>query len=832
MEYQEAADFLFGLRRFQVDPGTESVRALLDHVDVSPSEIRFVQIAGSNGKGSVARMTESILRAADHSVGLYTSPHFEDVRERIRVDGRKIPEAVFCEFLAVAKPFLTDRAAAGDPLTFFEVVTAMGLWQFDRADVDVAVLEVGMGGELDATSVVSPDAAAVTNVALEHTDVLGDTIEEIARKKASIAPDGTPLVTGATEEALDAVRAHADDVVTVGYETNSDSGTTDDEPDVCVRYEGRANHAESKIEVVGPDWRVDARLPLLGRYQAINAGIATTLARQVADSPPTAEATQSGLRSAHWPGRFEVLDQTPLYVLDGAHNPNACEKLATTLADFEYDDLHLVFGAMKDKDHRDMAEALPTPATATTCEPNLDRAEDADVLATVFRNAGAGAVASTSAVQDAVERALTAADPDDCVLVTGSLFCVAEARSMRTRLDVPRRVRNREDALDVLGRAHLADSTVRDVRDETIHRVFTTRLDLRQAEELVDAMGTAGGTCARADRQEPGDQIGVVLSGTHAEFDRLIDALADRPYGLSKVGADLQAALDREQAGRDPYHAPTETTYPWDDRTAVMGILNVTPDSFYDGGEYFDAADAVARAKAMVDAGADIVDVGGESTRPGAEPVPAEEEIERVVPVIEALENLDVWVSIDTRKAAVARAALSAGADVLNDVTGLDDPEMRFLAADREVPVVVMHSIDAPVDPEREVEYDDVVSDVIDDLRERVLLAEKAGIPRDRVLVDPGLGFGKDSIENFALLGRLDELRALGCPVLVGHSRKSMFDAVTTHQENDDRLAATIAGTAVAVTRGADVVRVHDVTENATAVRTVSAAMDPDVMGE
>jgi dihydropteroate synthase len=257
-----------------------------------------------------------------------------------------------------------------------------------------------------------------------------------------------------------------------------------------------------------------------------------------------------------------------------------------------------------------------------------------------------------------------------------------------------------------------------------------------------------------------------------------------------------------------------------------MGILNVTPDSFHDGGEYDAVEAAVARAEQLVADGADILDVGGESTRPGAAAVPVEEELDRVVPVVERLADLDVLVSIDTRKAAVARAALDAGADILNDVSGLEDPEMRLVAAEYDVPVVVMHSIETPVDPSTEVEYDDVVEDTIDALVERVLLAEKAGLDRSQIIVDPGLGFGKTRRENFELLGRLDEFHALGCPVLVGHSHKSMFDLLG--YDADDRLHATVGASAVAAERGADIVRVHDVAENVAAVRAAEAADDPD----
>ncbi|PSP25008.1 dihydropteroate synthase [Halobacteriales archaeon QH_10_65_19] len=249
-----------------------------------------------------------------------------------------------------------------------------------------------------------------------------------------------------------------------------------------------------------------------------------------------------------------------------------------------------------------------------------------------------------------------------------------------------------------------------------------------------------------------------------------------------------------------------------------MGILNVTPDSFHDGGEYFDSEIAVDRAREMVEAGADIVDVGGESTRPGADPVAPETERDRVIPVVESLAALDAIVSIDTQKPAVARAALDAGADMVNDVTGLVDAEMRHLVAERDVPAVAMHSLSAPVDPDRRYEYDDVVTDVLESLTERVLLAERAGIDRSKLVVDPGLGFGKAAHESFALLDRLGEFQALGTPVMVGHSQKSMFAPVA----GDDRLAPTVAATALAVERGADIVRVHDVPENVAAVATAA----------
>jgi dihydropteroate synthase len=354
------------------------------------------------------------------------------------------------------------------------------------------------------------------------------------------------------------------------------------------------------------------------------------------------------------------------------------------------------------------------------------------------------------------------------------------------------------------------------MRGKAVHRTLRTRVQVRQAGYLKEELLALGGECAlSALRAQDEERIDAVLTGTLEQFRRLTDRLADQPYGLAELGGEIRRTLGIR-------HEPPTHGYPWEDGTAIMGILNVTPDSFHDGGRYETAADAVARAEEMVAAGADVVDVGGESTRPGADPVPAAEETERVVPVIERIADLDALVSVDTRKAEVARAALEAGADLVNDVSGLADPETARVAAERGAPLVVMHSVDAPVDPDADPEYDDVVGDVLDQLREPVLRAERAGLPREKVIVDPGLGFGKVAAESFELLDRLGEFDALGCPVLVGHSHKSMFEAVDRYP--DEGGYATVAATALAAERGADLVRVHDVAENAAAVRTAAAA--------
>ncbi|AUX10322.1 dihydropteroate synthase [Halalkaliarchaeum desulfuricum] len=838
MDYHEAANFLFGLRRFAIDPGTDSVMELLAELGDPQKSFDSVQIAGSNGKGSTARMVESILRAEGKTVGLYTSPHLGDLGEEVRIDGRPMADAAIAEFVSEVRPFLLDRSPADDPLTFFEVVTAMALWQFDRADVDVAVLEVGMGGEYDATSAVDPIASCVTNVSLEHTEVLGDTVEEIARTKAAVAPTDAPLVTAATGDALAAIREVVGEVFTVG---------PDADRDLVVTPDGRVSSQESAVRLAGDGWEFDARIPLLGDYQATNAGVAVALAGQVigfesvGETPDDARSRRDspfhrGLRRANWPGRFEVLSESPLVVLDGAHNPDACSTVAETLSTFAYDDLEIVLAAMHDKDHAGMAAALPDAGRVTVCEADLERAADADVLSRAIEATvdPETAVETANSVPQAFATARERAGDDDAVLLTGSLSAVREARAAYTRLQVPTRVENPGDAERVLENADVPPSEARQLADGMSHHVVRTRLEPGEARTVRTELLRAGGECG-VSGVESGERVSVVLSGTRSEFDQLIDALESDRVGLPTIAAELRQRLeldtgtvDEPETGRNG--GETEDgidagpAYPWEEGTAVMGILNVTPDSFHDGGEYYDLEDAVTQAETMVEAGADIVDVGGESTRPGAEPISIEEEIRRVVPVIEAVSEVDALVSVDSRRAAVAEAALDAGADILNDVTGLEDPEMRFLAAERDVPVVVMHSVDAPVVPGQYVEYDDVVDDVMRDLRERVLLAEKAGVPRENVVIDPGLGFGKSAAESFELLDRIEEFTALGCPVLVGHSHKSMFERAGG--EAGDAYAETVAGTAIAVDRGADIVRVHDVPDNVAAVNVAAATRE------
>ena len=261
------------------------------------------------------------------------------------------------------------------------------------------------------------------------------------------------------------------------------------------------------------------------------------------------------------------------------------------------------------------------------------------------------------------------------------------------------------------------------------------------------------------------------------------------------------------------------------ERTLVMGVLNVTPDSFSDGGRYSTVRAAVARAMEMEAEGADIVDIGGESTRPGSEGVSAEAELERVLPVLRALRGrLKIPISIDTQKAAVAEAAIEAGAEMVNDVSALRGPEgsgraMGEVVRRAGVPIVLMHMRGKPKTMQRRPFARDVMGDVTKGLREALGRARRAGIPRGRVILDPGIGFGKSTEQNCELLARLGELKRLGCPLLIGASRKTFIGKLLGGASEEKRAWGTAAAVTAAVLGGAQIVRVHDVGEMAQVVR-------------
>lgn len=258
-----------------------------------------------------------------------------------------------------------------------------------------------------------------------------------------------------------------------------------------------------------------------------------------------------------------------------------------------------------------------------------------------------------------------------------------------------------------------------------------------------------------------------------------------------------------------------------------MGILNVTPDSFSDGGKFTTEKHIISQVNTMVDAGADIIDVGGESTRPFAETVTVDEELSRVIPAIQSIrQHHTIPISIDTTKAEVARQAIEAGANIVNDISALRfDPEMVNVIRKFNVPVIIMHMKGTPADMQINPEYDDVMTETVTFLQERINWAKSKGLRHDQIIIDPGIGFGKTVTHNLTIVKHLNDLKKLNCPILVGHSRKSFIGKILDI-EADDRDTASATLSAICIMNGASIVRVHDVKKTIQAVRLIEAMTD------
>ena len=338
--------------------------------------------------------------------------------------------------------------------------------------------------------------------------------------------------------------------------------------------------------------------------------------------------------------------------------------------------------------------------------------------------------------------------------------------------------------------------------------IKVSRLPLKAALLLKQEMLSRGGEAAlpRDTISLTMDKVDTILAGTKKHYLELVKKLKAQPFGLPALADEIIRVIQNTEKKKTElvvggHHLPLGK------RTLVMGILNVTPDSFSDGGQ-FDRLDlAIQQAVKMAREGADIIDVGGESTRPGHQPISPEDELSRVLPVIEKLKSeLDIPVSIDTHKAAVAKEALKAGADMVNDIWGLKaDEEMAPVVSSFHVPLCVMHN-------RKNAVYEDLMDDIISDLRESIALADGAGIDLERVIIDPGIGFAKNLEENLEVMDRLEELQALGHPVLLGTSRKSMIGK-TLDVPMEERLEGTAATVTAGILKGADIIRVHEVKE-------------------
>ncbi|MGH7376030.1 MAG: bifunctional folylpolyglutamate synthase/dihydrofolate synthase [Candidatus Methylomirabilales bacterium] len=425
MTYPDALQYLYGLQRLGIKLGLDNIRRLLRALGHPERAFRTVHVGGTNGKGSTAALLAAILRAAGLRVGLYTSPHLLDFTERIQVNGEPIgPDAVADLTAEVRAAVEAAFAPAPDDLpshpTFFEVTTALAFLYFARAGAEWAVVEVGLGGRYDATNVLAPDLAVITNVTVEHQDLLGESLEAIAVEKAGIVKPGIPLVTAAAEPALGILRRAC-----------GERGAPLLHVPAAYAWSREASLPDGQVfSLRGPGTdRRTLQIGLLGRHQLENAATAVAAAERLREGglalPET--AVREGLAGARWPGRLQVVGERPCLLVDGAHNPAACRAVRDFLEEEALGRRLLVFGALKDKDWGQMLEILlPAFAAAILCRPPSDRAADPEMLLGTARGL-CHHVEVVPEVPDALAAARALARPEDTILVTGSLFTAGAA---------------------------------------------------------------------------------------------------------------------------------------------------------------------------------------------------------------------------------------------------------------------------------------------------------------------------------------------------------------------------------------------------------------------
>lgn len=428
MNYKEALEYIHGVSWTFCKPGLERISALCAALGNPQDSLRFVHVAGTNGKGSFCSMLDSVLRAAGYKVGLYTSPYIVEFNERMRVGGENIPDDTLAEITEYVKP-IAD--AMTDKPTEFELITAVAFEYFKREGCDVVILEAGMGGRLDSTNVITtPDLSVITGIALDHTAFLGDTVEKIAAEKAGIIKRGVPVLFGGEDEAAEAV------ISTVAKEKNSPYYRPD-----YTAIEGLA----STLRGTRFDYKSykNIKINLLGLYQPKNAALvleAVDLLRTAGYSVPD-DAVARGLESAVWHARFEIVNHSPLVIFDGAHNPQGVTSATESIKHyFGGEGVIVISGVLADKDYEFIAEKIARVAASVyTITPDNSRALGAESYADALRRHGAQATA-TEGISDAVRRALEHADASGrAVVCLGSLYTYSAVTSEIARLGYGKR---------------------------------------------------------------------------------------------------------------------------------------------------------------------------------------------------------------------------------------------------------------------------------------------------------------------------------------------------------------------------------------------------------
>jgi len=381
------------------------------------------------------------------------------------------------------------------------------------------------------------------------------------------------------------------------------------------------------------------------------------------------------------------------------------------------------------------------------------------------------------------------------------------------------------EALHEMGKVGVDATGIKLMTGKTLHyNLKIEGIDPRTANLLKQVMLSVGGDAAldRKGLDCSAQSTDAILMGNQKQFEMLTLRL-DQYADLQSFGHSLKETLRTLLKTQHTIRC-RKKTFKLGKKTLLMGVLNVTPDSFSNGGLYFDKEKAITHGLKMVEEGADFIDIGGESTRPGSKPLGLEEKLRRVIPVIESIaKEVDVPISIDTYKSTVARKAIEAGAQMINDITGLHfDPELARVASKEDVPLILMHIRGNPETMQKDVHYDSLFSEILQYLKESVGRAEAAGLDPEQIIVDPGIGFGKTVEDNLLIIRNLQEFRVLGKPLLLGTSRKSFIGKILS-TEVTERLEGTLASIAIGVLNGAHIIRCHDVLQAKRAITIADA---------
>lgn len=386
-------------------------------------------------------------------------------------------------------------------------------------------------------------------------------------------------------------------------------------------------------------------------------------------------------------------------------------------------------------------------------------------------------------------------------------------------------ITNTREAIHEMGKVGVDPTGMKLMKGKTLHyNLKVEGIDPRTANLLKQEMLSVGGDAAldRRGLDCSSSSTGTLLMGTEKQFEKLFSKLEQYP-DLQPFGQSLKEIL--RNLSRAHYTIRCrKRTFTLGKQTLLMGVLNVTPDSFSDGGIFFDKEKAIAHGLKMVEEGADFIDIGGESTRPGSKPLGLDEELRRVIPVIEFLaKEVDVPISIDTYKSAVAKKAIEAGAQIINDISGLHlDPSLSQVAAKEDVPLVLMHIRGNPETMQKNIHYESLFSEIIQYLKDSIQRAESAGVDPEQIIIDPGIGFGKTVEDNLLILKNLQEFKILGKPLLLGTSRKSFIGKIL-NADVTERLEGTLSTIVVGVLNGTHIIRCHDVIQAKRAIAIADA---------